>query len=112
MKALMTIESIYPLKAKSMSKIISLKYTKPRCHSVIYLKLDLPLFYEFFPYFIKKPVKISSILNSYQKSTKYFTFPGFTSHLLFPSWKRTAVITFEIPRDNFLFLFQKSAFLD
>jgi hypothetical protein len=111
-KALMILESIYPLRSMSNSKIITLKFTKPRCHSTVYLPVNLNTLTQFLPYYIKKPCNINSILTSYQKSSKYFIFPGFISHLLFPSWERTVLLSFNIPKDKALTLFHKSAFFD
>jgi hypothetical protein len=115
LKALMILESVYPIRSMSNSKIITLKYTKPRCHSTVYLPVDFMSFTKFFPYYIKKPCSIQSALISYQKSSKYFVFPGFTSHLLFPSWERPVLLSFNLLKDSknkALTLFHKSAFFD
>jgi len=114
LKFFLAIESISPKRCLSYSRIIKLKFTKNRCHSTIYMKLNLDEFIPIYAYYVKRPVSILTVLNSHLKQAKYFAFPGFISHLQFPSWERN--ITLALYQGNktniYTFLMHKAAFFD
>ena len=113
-QAFMNIESIYPKRCSSTSKIIILRYAKSKCHSVVRLTLNLDEFLSFFPYYSKKRLNIDQSFQIFMKSNKYFFFPGFISRLQFPRWRHNVLLTFgSIPKNSSkIFLIHKSAFID
>jgi len=113
MKAIMILESIYPQRVMSESRLIILKFTKTRCHSSVFLRLSWKQFCSFFMFFNKRPQKLETLFNSYLKQTKYFVFPGFISLLRFPSWDRLLLLSYHCnSNQKGSFLFQKSYFFD
>jgi len=114
MKALLMLESIYPKRAESSRKLVTLRTGARRAHSSIYLKLNLEEFYSIYIYCPKKPVDLSIALNMYLQEAKYFIFPGFISLLRFPTWERNVYLTLKQPEKNnhYMFLFYKAAFID
>jgi hypothetical protein len=111
-KVLLMMESIYPKRPNTARNFIALKFGRTRVHSLIYLKLNLDDIIYILSYYIKKPISISTTMNSYLKQT-YFSFPGFINKLKFPSWERNVILTFKhIKQDQYIFFFYKTLFLD
>lgn len=113
-KGILALQSIYPQRAKSISKLIILKFGKARCHSIIYIALKLNDALGFLTFFIRKPSNTLRCLSMYQASSKYFIFPGFISLLLFPSWNRSVQLSLDIHRSSskYSYFFKKVAFFD
>jgi hypothetical protein len=113
-KKFLMMESIYPKRCSSSSNIIKLKFTKNRCHSIIFMKLNLDEFVPFYSFYVKRPVNITTATNSLLKQTKYFIFPGFISQLWFPSWERNVVLDLKAAykTNSYSFLMHKTAFFD
>jgi len=114
LQAFMNIESIYPKRCSSTSKVIILRYSKAKCHSVVRLSLTLDEFLSFYPYFPKKPLNMDKAFKIYIKANKYFFFPGFISRLQFPRWKYKVLLSLRsIKQDSKkMFMIHKSAFID
>jgi len=112
-KAILMIESIYPQRAKTKTRLIFLKFAKTRCHSFIYVKFTVKELYGFLPLFTIKPVS-TRVLKSYLSSSKYFIFPGFVSHLQFPSWNRSVQLSTVLNLSNFkyAYFFHKISYLE
>nr|ADZ99042.1 hypothetical mitochondrial protein 23 [Physarum polycephalum] len=113
-KALMMLTSVFPKRCLMNTKLIILKYTPTRCHSVIYLRLN---FYDFIPtinYFSYRPSEPSTVMHGHLKESKHFIFPGFIKHLKLPHWERLVTISFNQSSINNLYplFFHKTAYLD
>lgn len=96
------------------SRLIILKYTKTRCHSIVYLKLSLNEFASTFLYALMKPISPSIVFHGHVREAKYFVFPGFIKHLKLPSWKRHVNLCMNqsSTAHPYLFFFHKTAYLD
>lgn len=112
-KTFFMLESIYPRRAQSKSRLIVLRFTKTRCHSYIFVKINLEELIPFFSFHVKKPLSIEKALHAYQKQAKYFSFPGHISKLWFPTWERNVTLYFGASENRATsFFFHKTAFLD
>jgi hypothetical protein len=114
LKALMMLTSIFPKRCLISSQLIILKYSKIRCHSIIYLKLNLTDYVSTMQYFIKKPTFSNIVINGHVKESKYFVFPGFVKHLRLPRWERFVNVSYNQVSKECLypFFFYKTSFID
>jgi hypothetical protein len=113
LKALLIMESIYPRRCLISSRVIVLRFTKTRCHSTVWLKLNYNEVIPFLSYYIKRPIKQYSALHSSLKQAKYFIFPGNIRKLSIPSWERYVSLSFiTTGKHLYQLLFYKAAFFD
>lgn len=94
-KAFLMVSSIYPKRCQGISRLIILKYTKTRRHSIVFLTISLQDFITFAPLLFKNPININTAINGHIKEAKHFVFPGFIKHLRLPSWERSVNISFQ-----------------
>jgi len=112
-KTFFMLESIYPRRAQSRSRLIVLRFTKTRCHSYIFVKVNLEELIPFFSFYVKKPLSIEKAFHAYQKQSKYFSFPGHISKLWFPTWERYVSLYLGALENRVApFFLHKTAFLD
>jgi hypothetical protein len=114
LKALVMLMSIYPKRSLLISRIISLRFTRTRCFSSVFVPLTLAEASSFISFTSKKPMAIDTFLNNYIRESTYFVFPGYNKPLRFPSWVRTVNISFNqsSQRNLYTFLFYKTMYFD
>jgi len=112
LKAIMMMSSVYPKRCWYTSRMIIVKFSKARCHSIVYMTLVFNEYAELMSYYSRSPTTINMILNSHLKESKYFTFPGFIKHLKLPSWDRKVNMVIEARSSQATFLFRKIIFID
>lgn len=110
LKFIVMLESIFPKRVHSFTKLIILKFTESRPHTELYLKLNFDEFMAIFMYYVKKPTNYKMNFDSHLKEKKFFFLP---SRFVFPEWNKTFTLKYENKFENSnLFLFHKHAFLD
>jgi hypothetical protein len=114
LKALMMLSSIFPKRCRMSSKLIVLQFSRLRCHSIIFFKLNLQEAAATLNLYIKNPVDISNAFTGYVNQARYFIFPGFIKHLRLPHWDRPLNISFNQHNilSSYPLFFHKTSFLD
>lgn len=116
-KAHLMMLSILPIRCESTSRIIKVRYGKNRCHSEIFIKVNMNQLYTILCHQFKKPIPQGIANKGLLKEASFFTFPGFTKILKFTSWQRNINLIFDVKtstRENnaYFMLFYKTAFFD
>lgn len=105
------LESIFPKRVQFYNRFYKIKFGSPHIYSFIELKLNFDELFQFFQYYVKKPMSLNKLKQNFLKQGKYFVFPGQIRHLWFSSWKPNINVRYE-GYDNLFFFFHKSAFID